>query len=106
LCVVDFLADGFRLEKQGRQKVFLNFVTFVPPLIIALLYPTAFIVGLSYAGICLTILIILFPALMAWNGRYRKKIQASYRVVGGKLPLILLMIISVVIIAQGILYSV
>jgi tyrosine-specific transport protein len=104
LCVVDFLADGFRLEKQGGQKIFLHTATFIPPLIIALMYPTAFIVGLSYAGICLTILIILFPALMAWNGRYRKKIKANYRVIGGKLPLILLMLISIGIILQGCFY--
>jgi tyrosine-specific transport protein len=101
LCVVDFLADGFRLEKKGWQNIFLHTMTFVPPLIIALLYPTAFIIGLSYAGICLAILIILFPAIMVWNGRYRKKIQASYRVVGGKLPIIFTTLVAIIIILQG-----
>jgi tyrosine-specific transport protein len=104
LCVVDFLADGFRLEKTGKSKIFLHFATFLPPLIIALMYPTAFIVGLNYAGICLTVLIILFPALMAWNGRYIKKIKANYRVIGGKIPLILIMLVAVFIILQGIFW--
>lgn len=106
LCVVDFLADGFKLEKTGIEKVFLHGVTFLPPLIIALLYPTAFIVGLSYAGICLAILIILLPALMVWNGRYRKKIVADYRVIGGKLPIILSMLVALFIIAQGLFWNV
>jgi tyrosine-specific transport protein len=104
LCVVDFLADGFRLEKQGMQNIFLHTATFLPPLIIALLYPTAFIIGLSYAGICIAILIILFPALMVWNGRYHRKIVADYRVIGGKFPLVIMIIIALVVIAQGIFW--
>jgi tyrosine-specific transport protein len=101
LCVVDFLADGFKLEKLGFQKLLLHAMTFLPPLGIAILYPTAFIVGLNYAGICLAILIVLLPAVMAWNGRYRQKIIAPYRVIGGKIPLILTFLISLFVIYQG-----
>lgn len=104
LGVVDFLADGFNLEKTGGQKVILHLLTFLPPLLVALLYPTAFIVGLSYAGICLAVLLILLPALMAWNGRYRKKIEASYRVVGGKISLIVMILVAIFVIAQGVLW--
>jgi tyrosine-specific transport protein len=104
LCVVDFLADGFRLEKAGMPKIFLHLATFIPPLVIALIYPTAFIVGLNYAGICLAVLIILFPALMVWKGRYIKKIKANYQVVGGKIPLILVMLVSLFIIIQGVFW--
>lgn len=105
LCVVDFLADGFGLEKVGLKNLFLHLATFVPPLIIAIAYPTAFIVGLSYAGVCLTILIVLLPVLMVWNGRYRKKIVSDYRVIGGKVPLVLAALVAVVVIIQGILFS-
>ncbi len=101
LCVVDFLADGFRLEKQGLENIFLHTITFIPPLVIALLFPAAFVKGLSYAGICIAILIILFPALMVWNGRYRKKIVSEYRVIGGKFPIILTILIAIGIILQG-----
>jgi tyrosine-specific transport protein len=69
LSVVDFLADGFRLEKQGIEKFYLTLLTFLPPLVIAVLYPNAFQVGLSYAGIFLTILIVLLPVLLVRNGR-------------------------------------
>jgi tyrosine-specific transport protein len=104
LCVVDFLADGLSIENLGVGKFFLHLITFIPPLIIALLFPTAFILGLNYAGICIAILIILLPALMAWNGRYRMRIAADYRVVGGKIPLILLMLVAFFIIGQGLLH--
>jgi tyrosine-specific transport protein len=103
LCVVDFLADGFKMEKIGLQKMILHAVTFLPPLLIAIIYPTAFIVGLRGAGICLTILIVLLPALMAWNGRYRQKIIADYRVIGGKISLIITALIAVFVILKGIL---
>jgi tyrosine-specific transport protein len=104
LCVVDFLADGFRMDKTGMPKLFLHVATFIPPLVIALIYPTAFIVGLNYAGICLAVLIILFPALMVWRGRYIKKIKAEYQVIGGKLPIIICIIVSFLIIYQGIFW--
>jgi tyrosine-specific transport protein len=102
LCVVDFLADGFRLEKIGWEKVILHTITFLPPLLIAIIYPTAFIVGLRGAGICLTILIVLLPALMAWQGRYRQKIIADYRVIGGKLSLLITALVALLVIVRGI----
>jgi len=73
-------------------------------LIIALFYPGAFIVGLSYAGICLAILIIFLPALMVWVGRYHKNIKADYRVIGGKVPLVGMMIVAIIVIAQGLFW--
>lgn len=106
LCVVDFLADGFGMEKEGLKNLFIHLATFIPPLIIAIVYPTAFIVGLSYAGVCLTILIVLLPVLMVWNGRYRKQIKAEYQVIGGKIPLILAALASVVVIVQGLVFNV
>lgn len=104
LCVVDFLADGLNLEKRGFQNLLIHVLTFIPPLVIAIAYPTAFITGLSYAGICIAILIIVLPALMVWRGRYHQKITASYRVVGGKSPLVLILVIATLVILQGIVW--
>ncbi|MDR3491201.1 MAG: aromatic amino acid transport family protein [Gammaproteobacteria bacterium] len=104
LCVVDFFADGFKLEKTGKENVLLHLITFIPPLTIALFYPGAFIVGLSYAGVCLAILIIILPALMVWVGRYKNEIKADYRVIGGKLPLVIVMVVALIVIAQGLFW--
>jgi tyrosine-specific transport protein len=105
LCVVDFLADGFRMQKHGRQKVLLHLATFIPPLLLSMLYPTAFIIGLNYAGVCLSILIVLLPVLMVWKGRYIQKLPSNYQVMGGKLPLILVAIVALFVVYQGLFWS-
>lgn len=102
LCLSDFLSDGLGLEKTGRNKWIIQLVTFLPPLLIVLFYPGAFITALSYAGIFIAILIILLPCLMVWYGRYVKNIAQGYRVVGGKVLLIFLMITAVFIMGQSI----
>lgn len=79
----DFLADGLK-KKKSDNKAFVYAVTFVPPLLITLVYPKAFIAALSYAGIFCLILLVILPASMAWRGRYFHKIKKDYQVIGGK----------------------
>lgn len=103
LCLSDFLSDGLRLEQHFEHKLAVHAITFLPPLLIVLIYPGAFIAALSYAGIYCLILLVFLPALMAWRGRYHKKIVEGYRVSGGKLLLILLMVFSVLMILQSVI---
>ena len=94
LCLVDFFADGLRLQKQGWRKIFLQIITFMPPLLIVLVNPDIFVSALKYAGFyCVTLLVIL-PALMAWSGRYKMKFLGNYTVPGGKFMLVVLVAIS------------
>lgn len=95
LCLTDFLADGIGVRKKGWGNFFIILLTVLPPLIIILIYPNAFIAGLSYAGIFATVLLILLPAMMVWGGRYHKKIGQHYRVWGGK-PLLALIVLSAI----------
>jgi tyrosine-specific transport protein len=98
LAMSDFLADGFSLEKVGKNNILIYSATFGPPIAIALFYPNAFIKGLSYAGVFCTLLLALFPPLMAWYGRYKKNISHGYEVVGGKISLLLAIIVAFAII--------
>lgn len=86
LCLKDFLTDGFGVEKSKSGKWLATATTFIPPLAIILFYPGVFIIGLNYAGIFCVILLMLLPALMAWSGRYIKKVSADsiYEVWGGR----------------------
>lgn len=88
----DFLADGLRLNKTGKGKIFVYLATFLPPLVIVLFYPGAFISALSYAGIYCIVLLVLLPACMVWWGRYRLGLVPaqgnSFRMFGGK-PLLI-----------------
>lgn len=92
LCLTDFLADGFKLEKQGASHVFVQLLTFLPPLTIVLFFPNAFIKALQYAGIYCVILLVILPAWMAWRGRYHRRIASGFTVSGGKLLLGLLLL--------------
>jgi tyrosine-specific transport protein len=103
LSLSDFLADGLHLAKKGTGNLFIYTLTFLPPLIIVLFYPGAFIGALSYAGIYCVILLVLLPALMAWSGRYRKQLASPqhYRAWGGKPLLVILIVCAVLIIGNS-----
>ncbi len=105
LCLSDFLADGLQVAKKGKGGALVYCATFIPPLAIVLLDPGIFIKALSYAGIYCVILLILLPALMAWRGRYVKQlaVNSRYQVIGGKIVLMVLMIVSVLLMVQGVL---
>lgn len=69
LGLFDFLADGLKLKKTGNQGKSTLVLTFIPPLAVVLINPGIYLHALSYAGICCVILLLLLPALMAWQGR-------------------------------------
>lgn len=107
LCLFDFLADGLQLSKQGLHGIIVSTITFVPPMLIILLDPSAFIRALSYAGIFVIIVLMLFPAIMAWSGRYWKKIDiGEYRLWGGKPLLIIEILASIVLIGWNVVYMI
>lgn len=94
LALSDYLSDIFKIKTRFRNKWAIAFSTFVPPLIIVSLYPKAFILFLSLAGLFCVILQCLIPTLMAWNCRYIKKISSNYQVWGGKASLFILILLS------------
>ena len=93
LCLMSFLSDGLKLARRGKQGVLLALITFVPPFILVLYFPDAYLQALSYAGILCVILLVILPAFMALSGR--KKFHSLYQLPGGKLPLMLLIICGV-----------
>lgn len=86
LALSDFLADGLAIPKTKKGKCLLTLLTFLPPLAITLCYPQ-FLMILQFAGIFAVILLIVYPAIMAWEGRYRLQWK-GYRVPGGKVLII------------------
>lgn len=94
LSLSDYLADGFKIAKEGWGKLFIITMTFVPPLLIAIFYPRAFILFLSFAGLCCIFMFALMPSMMAWICRYQKKLPMTYQVAGGKYLLLVAIIAS------------
>lgn len=91
LSLFDFMADGLKIEKKGMGKILLCGLIFIPPWLLAVLFPKAFLSALNYAGSfgCVSLFMIL-PALMAWKNRYQLNRERPYQVAGGKVSLIAL----------------
>ncbi|KTD27933.1 amino acid permease [Legionella maceachernii] len=99
LCLISFLADGLNMVQQGRQGLGLFLLTFLPPLLVVIYYPGAYIHALNYAGIFCVILLLLLPALMSVYGR--KKFSPSYTVPGGKLSQWIVIIFSILLLVNS-----
>ena len=82
LCLISFLSDGLNMTQKGLQGLGLFLLTFLPPLLIVIYYPGAFIHALNYAGFFCVILLLLLPALMSYFGR--KHFTPAFIVPGGK----------------------
>ncbi len=82
LGLFDFVADFFRFsdDASGRSKSAL--VTFMPPTLLALLFPNGFLYAIGFAGLAATIWAVIVPALMARASRKRFP-SAAYRAPGG-----------------------
>lgn len=100
LCLISFLSDGLKTDQKGRQGLLLFTLTFLPPLLVVIYYPGAYIHALNYAGIFCVILLLLLPALMTIYGR--RKFTSVYRVPGGMLPQCLVIICSIFLLVNAI----
>ncbi|HIF9210818.1 TPA: aromatic amino acid transport family protein [Photobacterium damselae] len=108
LGLFDFLADTLRRKATLAGRVQTACVTFIPPLAFALFYPQGFIMALGYAAIALVILAIFLPVAMVWQQRklqvnLTQKNSTHYRVIGGKLALIAVIVIGIIIILSQLL---
>jgi tyrosine-specific transport protein len=100
LSLSDFLADGLNIPKNRQGRFILYLLTFVPPLLFALTDPRAFLHALEYAGAfgVVTLLGVL-PVLMVWSGRYIQHRESKFKAPGGKVTLIIALIISLSVIS-------
>lgn len=89
LGLFDFFSDGLGISKTQGGKCLLILLTFIPPVIYTIIYPSGFLLTLHYAGIFASILLIIYPSLMAWHSRYIAKRKNNYRVGGGRVGLLL-----------------
>ncbi len=96
LGLMDFLADGLSIKKTTLGKLFLCLLVFVPPLIVAWIYPNIFLTALDFAGgYGCALLLGLLPVMMVWVARYKSEMHPPRLLPGGKPVLILLLIFVV-----------
>lgn len=99
LSLCDFLADGLNIKKNRKGRLLLMMLSCLPPLFLALVFPSSFMLAIGYAGGFIAILYGVLPSLVVYRSRYVSKLPApSYKFFGGKLALCLLMAMSVFVI--------
>lgn len=98
LSIIDFLADGFRVEKTPRARFLLCLLLFLPTLLFSQCIPGVFFKALEWVGgIAAMVIFGILPALMCWTHRYRRPdLQHLVKplVPGGKVTLILIIILA------------
>lgn len=95
LGVFDYLADFFKFDnsKIGRTKSWA--VTFLPPLIMSILFPLGFLKAIGYAGAVATIWTCIIPALLAYKSRKINAAATTFRVFGGNGLIIFIVLFGV-----------
>ncbi len=79
----------------GRKT--LGLLTFIPPMLFAFFFPQGFIMALGYAGQMFAFYAIVLPIAIVW--RVRKQFPTlAYRVKGGRLSLLLALVIGICIV--------
>lgn len=98
LSLSDFLTDGLKVHRLPGKRGVICLLTFLPPLAFIWTNPRAFFNALEYAGAFGVVILLGFlPALMVWHGRYKQRLDVTFKVPGGKPALIAVMIISLAI---------
>lgn len=83
LGLLDYLSDlfGFDSGRAGRSKA--AALTFLPPLAACLLFPTGFVLAISYVGFAATVWTAFVPALLLHACRKKFGAGKGYHVYGG-----------------------
>ena len=83
LGLFDYLASLMHQSNDRIGRAQSACVTFIPPVMIAIIYPDGFVAALGYAAIALSILALLLPSAIVYVLRKRKQQIKSFRTPGG-----------------------
>ncbi|MDR1056970.1 MAG: hypothetical protein LBL17_00065 [Coxiellaceae bacterium] len=105
LGLFDFLADGLKRPDTRFGRLQTASLTFIPPLIFGVLYPTGFVKAINYASISVAILSLILPVTMTYYLRKNQEVKFLYRVKCGNIGLILIFLLGIVTIILAILFA-
>ncbi|UOO81827.1 aromatic amino acid transporter [Uruburuella testudinis] len=103
LGLFDYLADMFKWDDStaGRSKT--AALTFLPPLVACLLFPTGFVTAIGYVGLAAAVWTALIPAMLLHKARKKFPDSRGYRVYGGMWLIVWVFAFGVINIAAQIL---
>ena len=72
-------------------------MTFLPPLVLSLLFPFGFLVAIGYAGAVATLWTCIIPPLLAWKVRAARREEGGegFRAPGGLFMIVLVILFGV-----------
>ena len=105
LGLFDYLSDlfGFDDSRIGRSKT--AAITFLPPLIACLLFPTGFVKVIGYVGLAAAIWTAIVPAFLLYASRKKYGIGKTYHVFGGRFLMIWIFVFGLLNIVSQLLSS-
>lgn len=97
LGVFDFMADlaGFDDDRRGRLKTWA--ITFLPPLVLSLLFPFGFLLAIGYAGAAATVWTCIIPAMLARKSRMTVEGKRAFLAPGGNAAIFLVLLFGVTV---------
>ena len=104
LGLFDFLAEGFKRQNTRLGRLQTTGLTFIPPLLFAILYPQGFLKAINYAAIAFAILTLVLPALMAYYLRKNKTLKSPYRVKCSSTAITLIILFGAISIVLAAMY--
>lgn len=103
LGLFDFLADGFKLPNTRFGRLQTSILTFVPPFILAMIWPHGSHMAMRWTACPIAILCLILPAVMVYNLRKHKELNSPYRVFGGNFLFTVLIVLGLILFVLPIL---
>ena len=94
LGLFDYLRDVFNFSDTASGRFKTALLTFMPPLLACLVFPTGFVKVMGYVGLMAAIWAVLVPALLVRSSRKRFA-QADYQVFGGTTMIAFIVVFAV-----------
>ncbi|ASK27627.1 aromatic amino acid transporter [Neisseria chenwenguii] len=83
LGLFDYIADMFKWNGTAAGRTKTAALTFLPPLVCCLLFPTGFVTAIGYVGLAATVWTALVPAMLLYKARQKFGRSPQYSVRGG-----------------------
>ena len=83
LGLFDYIADIFKWNDSVSGRTKTAALTFLPPLISCLLFPTGFVTAIGYVGLAATIWTGIIPAILLYRSRQKFGTGKNYKIYGG-----------------------
>lgn len=95
----DMFPDSVKFKHWQAKRWHAAPFVLVPIILLALIFQHTFLKALNIAGTLTITLTILLPGLFVLSGRYIKRINQGYRLPGGLLPIIYILLASISVLA-------